>query len=88
MPSLDNPPPGAEASFLLDCLSLLATSANVRGEDEGYQEVAHLVVVVPLVQTHALLAARGRLRTLYGNALNCLEGHLEIVSVGPVDREP
>ena len=49
--SLNDPAPSFEPGCTLDRIGLLAARTNVRGEPELRRELAHLVVVVALVET-------------------------------------
>src|SRR5512135_3162159 len=64
MSAFDNPATRLPASILAEVLSLFATRSDVCGEAEFTQQVAHLVRVIPLIQTHALRSLVRRLRAL------------------------
>src|SRR5438874_13798435 len=65
-----DPPPRFEARFALDGVSLLSAWANMGRKAELAQDVAHLVVVIPFVQTHPLRVFLGRLWTGDDDALD------------------
>ena len=86
--ALDDPAAGAEARLLPERLRLLAAAADVGGEAELARELAHLVVVVALVQAEVLGCLGRRLGTSDRDALKRAAGELEVVAVGTVNREP
>jgi len=79
--ALDDPAAGAEASLLLDRLSLLSAAADVGGEAELGGEFAHLVVVVAAVEAETLWLLRRRLGSFDRDALDRGAGELEVVQV-------
>src|SRR5207248_10827952 len=54
MRSFHHPPPCLEAGLSLDGLGLFPSRADMGGKAELAQDVAHLVVIIPFVQTHSL----------------------------------
>lgn len=80
--SLDNPTPRFVARLLLEGLGFFATRANVRREAELNKDGAHFIVVVALVQAHALRLLRCWLRTGNRDAFNRFAQQLEVVLVG------
>ena len=58
------------------------------GEAELDRELAHLVVVVALVQAEVLRALLGRLGTLDRDRLERLAAQLEVVAVGALVGDP
>ena len=79
--ALDDPAPGAKAGLALERLGLLATGADVTGEAKLASELAHLGVVVALVQTEPVRRLRSRLRLLDRDRLDRRPGQLEVVDV-------
>ena len=58
--AFDDPAAGAEAGFLLDRFGFFAAAADVGGEAELREQLAHLAVVVGLVEADSLrLLGRG-----------------------------
>ena len=64
MGALDDPAAGAEAGLAGERLRFLAAAADVGGEAELAGKLAHLVVVVALVEAEVLRLLQGRLGTL------------------------
>ncbi len=62
-------------------LRLLTARANMRREPEFLRELAHFVVVIPLVQTQVLRPVQRRSRSFHGNAFERLSRKLEVVDV-------
>src|SRR5215472_4195119 len=58
-----DPTPRFEARFSLDGFGLRSSWANMGGKTEFAQDVTHLVIVIALVQAHALRLLLGRLWT-------------------------
>ena len=86
--ALDDPAAGAEAGFAFECLGFLAAAADVGGERELVAEVAHLVVVVALVEAQPLRLLPRRLWPLDRDALDRGAGELEVVQVRARRRDP
>ena len=54
---------------------------------EFVQDVAHLVVVIPFIQTHPLRVFLGRLWTIDDDALDRRTQQFHIVTIGALNRE-
>lgn len=86
--ALDDPAAGAHAGFAGQLLLLFSARANVRGERELLAELAHLVVVVALVEAETLRPRAGRLRPRDRDRLDRGAGELEVVQVRTRRRDP
>ena len=82
MRPLHNPPPSLESDFSLDSLCLFSSGLDMRGVAELLRQVAHLVVIVALIQTKILQPLFRRPGPLYRNALKRLLYHLHVMPVG------
>ncbi len=69
MGALDDPAPGPPSGFVLERGDFLAAGAQVQREFEFLGEVAHLVVVIALIQTQTLRTLLGRLGARDDDAL-------------------
>ena len=90
--AFDDPAASAEAGFLLELLRFFAAAADVGGEAELREQLAHLAVVVGLVEADSLrLFGRG-LRPLDRDRLERDAGELVVVQVRAgvldPDRDP
>src|SRR5258708_6555465 len=74
-----------ETGFLFDCFGFVAARVDVRGEAELGQHRAHVVIIVSLVQTHALRPALCRPGTSAGNTLDGLADHPHAMPVASLD---
>src|SRR6266699_1385040 len=87
MRAFHHPAPRFEARFSLDSGGFFSSWANMGRKAELAQEVAHLVIVIPFVQTHALWVVLGRLWTLDDDALDRRAHEFHIVTVGSLNRQ-
>src|SRR5260370_17019341 len=71
MAAFHDPTACFEARLPLDGLGLFSAWANVGGQAECTQDVAHLIIVVALVQTHPLRMLFAWLRTLHHHPFDC-----------------
>jgi len=62
---------GFETSFHFDNLGLFSSCTNMSGKAKFVKDIAHLLVVVSLRQTHSLGLCLSWLWTLANNALDC-----------------
>jgi hypothetical protein len=88
MRPLDHPPAGFESSCALNRLSFLAPCANMSGETKLLQYLAHFIVVITFIQTHALRLLRGWLWALHRVAFDRLSHHFHIIPIGSVHGQP
>src|SRR6266487_1068136 len=66
-----HPPTSFEAGFPFERLRLFPTRPDMGGEAEVVKDVAHLLVIVSLVQAHPLRLLLRWLRTVDDDALDC-----------------
>src|SRR2546421_4604641 len=85
--SFHHPPPCFEPSFSLDGLGLFSSWANMGRKAVFVQDVTHLLVVVALVQTHALRLLLGRLRSLDDDALDGRAEQFHIMAMGSLKHQ-
>ena len=85
--ALHHPAPGLEPSFPFDRLCLLAPAADMGGEAELLQRVAHLVKVVAFIQTHALGMLWTGFWPWYAQTVHRGPHQLHVMTVGPVHRQ-
>src|SRR2546421_1465477 len=85
--SFHHPAPGFEPGFSLDGLGLFSSWANMGRKAECVQDVAHLLVVIALVQTHALRLLLARLRSLDHDALDGRAEQFHIMALGSLKRQ-
>jgi hypothetical protein len=91
MRSFHHPPPCLETSLPLDRLSLFPAWTNVGRKAEFAQDGTHLLVVIPLRQTHPLRMLFAWLRTVNDDAFDSRSHQLHIVVIrslnGEADRD-
>src|SRR5512144_872569 len=85
MSAFDNPATRLPASILAEVLSLFATRSDVCGKAEFTPQVAHLVRVIPLIQTHALRSLGRRLRALDHQFLHGAPCQLHVMAIRTLD---
>lgn len=85
--ALDHPPPRLETRLLFEGLGLFPSRPDVGGEATLGQQLAYFIVVVALVQAHPLRCGRARLRPLNRDTLDGRARHLEVMTIGPLDRQ-
>src|ERR687895_772367 len=85
--ALHHPPPGFDPGLLFEGLGLFPARPNVGGEAKLGQQIAHFVVVIALIQAHPLRGCRARLRPRDRDTLDGLSGHLEVITIGALDRQ-
>ena len=92
MAAFDDPAAGAKAGLLLERFGFFAAAADVGGEAELGQQLAHLAGVVGLVEADALWLFGRRLRPLDRDRLERDAGELVVVQVRAgvldPDRDP
>src|SRR5438270_3583353 len=87
MAPFHHPPPRFESGLPFDGVGLFSSWANMSGKTEFAQDVAHLLVVVPFVQTHPLRLLLAWLRTLDHDAFDRRSHQFHIVAIGSLNRE-
>src|SRR5437899_1256529 len=85
MGSLHHPSTCFKTSFPLDGLGFFSTLTNMSGEAEFAQDVAHLIIVIPFVQTHSLWPLCSWLWALNDDAFNRRTDQLHIMAIGPLN---
>src|SRR3990172_12004688 len=80
-----HPPACPEGGLSLDGLGFLAASPDMRGVTKLIRQCSGFLVVVPLVQAHALWAVPRWRRTLDRDAFQGRLHHLEVVAIGSVN---
>src|SRR5260370_19986101 len=87
MAAFHDPTACFEARLPLDGLGLFSAWANVGGQAECTQDVAHLIIVVALVQTHPLWMLFAWLRTLDHDAFDARAHQFHIVTISSFNRQ-
>lgn len=86
--AFDDPAAGAETGLVLDRLRFFAATADVGGEAELVEQLAHLVVVVAAVEAQTLRRGKRRLGPLDRNRLERRACQLEVVAVRARGADP
>ena len=86
--ALDDPAARSEAGLALERPRFLAAAANVRGEAELFEQLAHLVVVVAAVEAEPLRLLGCRLGPLDRDRLDRRACQLEVVAVRARRADP
>src|SRR5438874_9015542 len=87
MRSFHHPPPCLEAGLSLDGLGLFPSRADMGGKAELAQDVAHLVVIIPFVQTHSLRVFFAWLWTCDDDAFDGRAHQFHIMAIGSLNRQ-
>jgi hypothetical protein len=87
MRSFHHPTARFEPGLLFDGSGLFSSWAYMGGKAECVQDVAHLLVVIPFVQTHPLRVLFGWLWTLDDDAFDGRPHQFHIVAIGSLNRE-
>jgi hypothetical protein len=85
--ALNDPAPGSMADLAGECLDLLAARAQVQREAELGGQLAHLIVVIALIEAEALRMRLGRRRSRDDDAFQRGPRQLVIVAVGARDAD-
>ena len=83
---LDHPAAGLLNTLFLFCLSLFAARADVRDQAIGMEKAADFCVVIARVQAEVTQVLYGG-GLVGGDALQGLLQQLEVIAVGPGDRQ-
>src|SRR6516164_3502044 len=83
-----NPAPRFIASLAFDLLGFLTPRLDMGCETEFLEQLTHLIIVIPLIHTHAVRLLRGGLGAYDGNTLQRCFDQLHVVAVGAVDGQP
>src|SRR5215470_6625448 len=87
MAPFHHPASRLEACFALDRFGFFSSWANMGRKAELAQDIAHLVVVIPFVQTHPLRVVLCRLWTADDDALDSRAQQFHIVAIRSLDGQ-
>src|SRR5262245_60944361 len=85
---LHDPPPRSEPCLLRQRLGLLASGTDMGREPELVQQLPYLVILIAVVQAHALCLLRYGLWPFDHEAVERAPHQFHVMPVGPIDRQP
>jgi len=83
-----HPASGLFAGFVFDFLGLLSTGTNMFSKTKLFQDVPNLLIIIALVQTHALRLLGGWLRTLHHDIFDRIANQFHVVTISSLHRQP
>jgi len=86
MGSFHDPPAGTLPCFGPEFFGFFSAGANMRRETKFAERIAHFLVIIAFIQTHALRLFSSRLGTVNHHALNRFSHQFHVVAMGSFNR--